>query len=361
VSRHLLLTGGTGFLGAAIARQLAGSGRRLHVLARAGSARGVLAGLEVCWHAGDLEEHASLAAACGRIRREIGESPLECVHNAALVSYRTRDGARMRAVNVEGTRALLAALGEVGVERTVHVSSVVAVGHSDRRGTLDESATWNLAGSGIAYAETKRTAEEIALSRAPELGLTVVNPGAISGPTPRASNATRFLEALREGRLGRWAPPGGMGVVGVEDVARGIHLALERGRVGQRYILVESHRTHLDLFRDAANALGVRPPRSAFPAGLWPAVVAGARLVDRLRPLQVTTPQSLRMLGFDFHCSAESARRELDWEPEPFSVVLARTLEYLFRSGALRAPSASRRPMAAAQKSAPESSEGKVD
>ena len=182
---------------------------------------------------------------------------------------------------------------------------------------------------------TKREAEELALAAATTLDVTVVNPSAIFGPVHREANFLTFLRRVADGRVGPLAPPGGLSVVGVQDTARGVALALERGVAGRRYILTESNHSLRDLLSMVAVRLGRRPVRGSVPRPLWPLVGLGARAVDSVRPLEVATPQALRMLGVNFFFDSSRARRELGWEPEPFPSVLDRTLSALRASGLL--------------------------
>jgi len=338
----LLLTGATGFVGRALARVLIEEGYELHGLARSLPSRAA-GGAPVIWHAGDLTEPATLDEACAAVMRrarELGSEPAALVHAAAALGYREQDRAVQRAVNVEGTRALFAAARRHGLGPGVHVSSVVTVAHSPDGTLCDEYAEWNGAELDVEYVTTKRAAEEVALGFAGALGLRIVNPGVVFGPGGEAANSSRFLVALAQGRLGPLAPPGGISVVGVDDVARGVLLALRRGSPGRRYLLVESYLSIRDLSREAARALALlgeraREPRFTVPAPLWPAVVAVARRLERFRDLELATPQALAMLGCRWRLSGERARRELGWQPAPFADVLLETLRGLARGGAL--------------------------
>ena len=329
----VLVTGATGFLGAALVRELAARGHAVHALARAGSDRSVLNGLDVRWHAGDLEDSRSLEKAVAALC-EAGARPW-IAHSAAVISYRTRDAALQKRVNVEGTRALLDVCRRHPIGRVLHISSVVAVGHARPGELLDEDAPFNGAELRCDYVDTKRAAEELALDAASELDLVVVNPGAIFGPNPREGNTGRFLRQLAREALGPFAPPGSLSVVGVEDVARGCALALERGARGRRYLLVESAHTAIEAFRIAARILGVRAPRWTVPAPLWSSAVLAARAVDAVHPTEVFTPPTLRMLGAHFRFHSKRAREELGWHPRPFEDVLRATIEELRRRGAL--------------------------
>jgi dihydroflavonol-4-reductase len=339
--RLVLVTGATGFLCSAVARRLAARGDEVHALARSGADTSVLHGTAVTWHAGDLTDRASLERAAWQMaeRSFALRRPWDLVHGAALISYKSADHDAAVAVNVEGTRSLLAAARASGVARIVHVSSVVTVAACDGGATLDEAAAFNLQGCGVDYVTTKRAAEELALSLSKDLDVVVVNPGAIFGAVERRSNMARFIRRVAQGKSPLVAPPGTLSVLGVEDAAEGTILALDRGRRGERYLLVESSIRSVDLFRAIARALDRRGPLMTVPRFAWPALVAAVRAWDKVRPVDVAPPQGLVMLGRDLRFDARKARTELGWSPRPFAEVLAETIASLEHRGLLAAPS----------------------
>lgn len=327
----VLITGATGFLGREVARQLCARGDEVHVFARTQSDRGTLAALPVVWHVGDLCDADSIrraVTALARRARDMG-SPARIVHSAALISYRTRDKAAAQAVNVDGTRRLLDAARASGVARFLFVSSVVTVGHSEHGEFVDETAVFNNGDLGVDYVDTKRAAEVSVLEAGRSLDVVVVNPGAIFGPIERESNTVRFIRMMAQGKAPSFAPPGEIGVVGVHDTATGVILALDRGRRGERYLFVESSLSSLDLFQRIARELGVPPVRRRIPGWCWPVIVVGARIVDRVTPLQAAPPQGLRMLGLTLRFDGAKARTELGWSPAPFDRVLAETVAHV--------------------------------
>jgi dihydroflavonol-4-reductase len=334
----VLVTGGTGFVGSALVRRLADAGDSVHVLARASSRREHLAGVPLVWHEGDLLDRSAVGRAVGALAdaaRTRG-CAAQVVHSAALISYRSSDRSRSHDVNVIGTEHVLEACRAHGVDRLCFVSSVVAVGGApDARATVDEDAPFRDHRLGVAYVSTKRAAEELVLSANGRPEVVVVNPGAVFGPSPEPTNTTRFLLSVAGGPLPPPAPPGSLSVVGVDDVAEGIRLALARGRPGRRYLLSESSWRLRDLMALVQGELGGRRPWASVPAPLWRLVVAGARLVDRVRPLRVASPQALRLLGVHYRFDTRRAREELGWEPSPFPEVLRTTLTWMRTEGLL--------------------------
>lgn len=327
---HVLLTGATGFLGAHLARRLAGGGRVVHALARSSSDRDELAGLKIVWHDGDLRDRDSIERALTAGRRAAEDAPLDVVHCAALISYRTRDAKAQEEINVEGTRAVLAAARRVAIRRFLHISSVVAVGHSTDGEDLSEESPYNGTSLRVDYVRTKRAAEELVLAAAGDLDVVVANPGAIFGPAPPRSNSAFFLRRMAAGGV-PFVPPGTVGTVGVEDTADGCVRALERGGRGKRYLLSESNLGYLELSRLVAEICGTKPPIGAVAPMAWKAGELAARAVDRLRPLERLTPQSMRMIGSHFRFDSSRARRELGWRPRPIREVLEETIRALGR------------------------------
>jgi dihydroflavonol-4-reductase len=335
-ARPVLVTGANGFLGSFLCRELAAPGYDVHGTVRASSDRANLAGVDVTLHQADVRDPDAVRAAVEAFAAAGPEPWL--VHNAAVISYRPTDGPLQEAVNHQGTRHVLDAARAAGVARVLHVSSVVTLGVARRGETLHEDSPWNAEALDVEYVRTKRRAEEAALAAADELDLRVVNPGAIFGPVSSSSNSLRFLRQLAEGRIGRVTPPGGMSVVGVEDTATGARLALERGRAGRRYVLVERHLSSYELFALAKRLLrgaDARPPWFAVPRWAWALLVPFARLVERGNPDTLLSSRTVRMLGRSFRCTGARARMELGWEPRPFPDVLAETIATLRANGSL--------------------------
>ncbi len=329
----VLLTGATGFLGAVLATRLAERGERLHAVRRANSDERALAGLDVAWHVADLADGPAVERAVAAAAAEARDRGVELrvAHSGALISYRTRDREAQRLANIEGTRHVVEACVRHGASRLLHVSSIVAVAHSPSGELLDESAAFNGADLGVDYVTTKRAAEELALAAAARLDVVAVCPGAIFGPTTRASNSAELMRRIAAGRGPSLAPPGGTSVLGVEDAAEGCVLALERGRRGERYVLAERALSHFELMSAVAAHAGARPPRRRVSRALWPALRGTVALVDAVLPRRLVTPQALTMLALSWNLDAARARRELGWSPRPFPDVLASTLDTLLR------------------------------
>ncbi|MCA9002143.1 MAG: SDR family oxidoreductase, partial [Planctomycetes bacterium] len=306
------------------------------VLCRPTSNRSGLESMVSRFHVADLGDAEAMGRALHSARAHADSESLQVVHNAALISYARRDRTRLQVANVEGVRNLLEASLAAGVQRIVHVSSIVTSGFAEGGVARVEGDECNARSLAVDYVETKLAGEGLVLDAPDSLNVRVVQPGAIFGPVEAGSNSARFLVGMAQGKIGALAPPGGMAVVGVRDCARGVRLALERGRSGERYLLTESYLSNRELFREVGLRLvGRDPVRAVVPRPLWRCLGAAVRALSIVHEPKFTTPQAMRMLGVEFNASGGRARRELGWDPKPFGQVLDWTLGEMRRRGLL--------------------------
>lgn len=310
--RTVAVTGATGFVGFHLARRLAEAGARVAALVRPTADRGRLVAAGVRCVEGSLEEAASLSELAGGCEF--------LFHVAGAVDF-GGDWQRLRRVNVEGTRRVLAVAQASGVRRVIHTSSIVAVGASPAPRLLDETAHWNLGPMRVPYVTTKRQAEELALVANGKLEVVVVNPGCVIGPDDFA--ASEFGTLCR--RFWRGRVPicfgGGNNFVDVRDVADGLLRAAERGRPGQRYLLTGTNRSMTAFFGELARAAERAIPRFRLPTTLAPIVAVLGERFTRGRP--ALTVAQARLLPYFWYFDCGKARRELGYEPRPLRATLA--------------------------------------
>jgi dihydroflavonol-4-reductase len=325
---RILVSGAGGFVGGALVPLLAAEGHAVRAMHRPGSPPGAAGGVE--WVAGDLLDQASVLAALRGVDA--------VVHLAALVSFHAGDAARSFQVNAEGTRRLAAAAREAGVRRFLHVSTVAAVGYSDRPEVLDETAPYNFGKLRIPYCDSKRAAELAVLAEV-ERGLdaVIVNPSSMFGPGDRRKAEGSLLDAAFRGRI-LLCPPGGINVADVRDVARGCLQALARGRRGERYILGGENLSGRQLLATVCGALGRRAPRWSLPPAAGRALAAAASAWERLRPLRPpVTAQILRLAPRFMWYSSAKAERELGYRAGPVDAAVRAAYEWMAASGMIDA------------------------
>lgn len=325
------LTGGTGFVGANLARLLVGKGLKVRALARRGSDRKALAGVDVEICEGDLLDAASLERGCKGARYVF--------HVAADYRIWVPDPAAMLAANVGGTENVLKAAGKAGAERIVHCSSVAAVKLHKDGTSADETSAYAGPESIIGvYKRSKWLSERAALKLAAEgLPIIVVNPAAPIGPwdvkpTPTGKIIVDFLNR----KLPSYVDTG-LNVVHVSDVAEGHWLAAIRGKVGERYILAGENMSLKAILDVLAEETGLSAPRFKTPYAV--AYAFGALDELRLRTVggePVAPLDAVRMARHKMYFTAAKAVRELGLPQTPSRAALKDAVTWFKAHGYVR-------------------------
>jgi len=308
----VLVTGATGFVGSAVARALLARGHRVRLLVRANSDRRNIADLDVELVEGDLSRPETFPAAVA------GTSAL--FHVAADYRLWVPDPARMMTANVEGTRRLMLAALEAGVERIVYCSSVAALGLvGDGTVSDEETPVHEHAIVGV-YKRSKYRAEQAVLELVRERGLpaVIVNPSTPIGPRDIKPTPTGAM--IRDAAAGRMPAfvDTGLNLVHVDDVAEGHLLAFEKGRIGEKYILGGEDWTLKDLFGFVSDIAGVRAPRIQLSQTvLWPVALVSEGLARGFGIEPRVTREMLAMSKKKMFFSPEKAKRELGYAPRP--------------------------------------------
>jgi dihydroflavonol-4-reductase len=253
-----LVTGATGFVGGAVARALIRAGVNVRVLIRSNSDFKNLSDLSVERVEGDLRDPISLRSALTGCHH--------LYHVAAHYALWAKDPAIFYEVNVTGTRNMLSAARQAGVERTVYCSTIGAIGLPPEGGLGSEETPVSLDQMAGHYKRSKYLAEQEALKFAHEgLPVVIVNPSAPVGagdvrPTPTGQVIVDFMK----GRMPAYIETG-MNIVDVEDVAAGHLLAMEKGRQGERYILGCKNLMLREVFDILSGLTGVKAPSLRLP------------------------------------------------------------------------------------------------
>lgn len=328
--RPTLVTGATGFVGSAVARALAARGHPLRVLVRPSSDRRNLAGLDAEAVTGDLTDPASLARAAAGCRFVF--------HLAADYRIWVPNPDAMLRANVEGTRAMLRAAAEAGAERIVYCSSVAALATSTDGTPVDEATPVDPGAIVSTYKRSKYLAEQAARDLARQgAPIVIVNPAAPVGPRDIKPTPTgQMILDAAAGRTPAYVDTG-LNIVHVDDVAEGHALALERGRLGESYILGGENLTLRALLTLIAELTGRRPPRLRLPiAAVWPMACVMEAIARRTGTEPRVTRDSLRMARKKMFYSSAKAAAELGYHPRPTSDALTDAITWFRTAGMLR-------------------------
>jgi len=319
-----LVTGATGFVGAAVARRLLASGHTVRVLARPQADRRNLQHLDVEVVAGDLTDARSVERAVTGCQAVF--------HVAADYRLWVPDPRPMYATNVDGTRTVLEAAMQSGVERIVYTSSVATLGYGNPADEDTPSTLDDMIGH---YKRSKFLAEgvvrEMAAAGAP---VVIVNPSTPVGPGDVKPTPTgRLIRDAINGRVPAYVDTG-LNVVHVDDVAAGHLLAYEKGAIGRRYVLGGTNMTLREILTELAHVSGRRPPRwrLSHRAVLPIAYIAeGWAHVSGREPL--ATVDGVRLSAKSMYFSSARAQRELGYTPGDARAALKAAAEW-FRRGA---------------------------
>lgn len=308
---RVFLTGGTGFIGQLLTAALRGRGWDVTALVRrpdSGPARALVA-LGATTAAGDVTDRESMRSPMAGADLVIHAA----AHYELGVSSRAAHG--MKAVNVGGTERVLALARELGIARTVYVSSVQAWGDTGTRTIRDESFV-RQSPIRTHYDRTKTEAHEIAREyQARGLPVVIVCPGPVIGPNDHSvwgHFARLYLAGLMPPMA--WCPESRFALVEVHDVAEGIVLAALKGRVGETYLLTGESKTlreHFAFWRQRPGGFRVRfwLPWWMMWLALWP-----LEPVERLLGLSAFMSRETVNTGrISFHFSSAKAQCELGW------------------------------------------------
>jgi nucleoside-diphosphate-sugar epimerase len=255
------------------------------------------------------------------------ERPDVVFHLAASINFWRPKNDEQTRINVEGTRNVVEAALERKAQRFIHMSSVAAWGPSDGD-VIDETTPSRAPGHAVNYFRTKWLSEQ-EVQRGIERGLRAVfiNPANILGPYD-PNTWSRTFGLVKQGRM-PFAPPGAGPWCHVHEVVRAALAAVERGGIGERYLLAGTQATYRELLDIASELLGQKPPR-VIPPGLLLAFAVVRDHMGRVTGKEPEiTPELARVLASSFEVRSTKAERELGYRSVPFRQMVEDTFEWM--------------------------------
>lgn len=331
-NKRILVTGATGFLGSYLVRYLLHAGyRNIRALRRPDSQLDLLgeAAGQVEWVEGDVLDIGALEEAL--------EGCQWVFHSAAIVSFDSRDAARMREINVEGTANVVNLCLYEGVEKLLHVSSVSALGRTKPGLTLSEASKWEKSPYNTNYGNSKFQAEQ-EVWRGIEEGLpaVIIQPAVVLGSGRWTEGPSAFFKTIYEGL--RYYPPGGSAFVDVRDTVRMMVQLMASGLVRERFIASAGNWSYQELFRQIALALEKQPPSVQVNGLLRGLAWRAAWLKSRVsgQPSLITRETAMQSANNFFYDNQKSLQ-QLDFQYIPLETTIRETAQQFLE--AVREPS----------------------
>lgn len=322
-----VITGASGFVGAAVARRLVAVGHQVRAMVRPTSNRANLEGLGLEVVVGDLRDRASLDAALA--------DQEALFHVAADYRMWTPKPQELIDSNVAGTANIMDAASAAGVRRIVYCSSVAALGYGVNGVPTDELTPSTLGEKIGLYKRSKFLAEAEVLKRVTDgLPAVIVNPSAPMGPRDIKPTPTgRIVVEAAKGKMPAYVDTG-LNVVHVDDVAEGHLLAFEHGKIGEKYILGGENLTLLELLTMIAEETGGRPPLFCMPHALTlPIGYLAEAWCRAFGGEPIATVDAARMARHRMFYSSEKAKRELGYAPRPAREAVRDSLRWFKEHG----------------------------
>jgi nucleoside-diphosphate-sugar epimerase len=343
-----LVTGATGHLGANLVRRVLADGHEVRVLLRDRQGADTIAvdGLDVERVYGDVRDLDAMRAAARGVDRVF--------HTAAKISTVGGDEREIYDINVGGTRNVLKAAREAGVGRVVVTGSLSAVGINEDRASNEEDPFYPFFPHHMPYAVTKAWVEHECL-KAVALGQEVViaTSCAIIGPHDYfPSRMGKMLKDFANGELRAYLP-GGFDFVSARDIVSGHVLAMEKGRVGQRYIISTRFVEVDEIMSILERVTGKKRPSLRLPPTVMMGIAhVSSFVLSNLFPgvPQRFTPAAVRLLQMRRRADTGKAQRELGYRPTSIEDAWQEAYEHFVERGEIKNPAVPVRPRAAAAK-----------
>lgn len=304
---RIFVTGGTGFLGSYILRDLLGNGyTNIMALRRTTSPDDLVSDIQskIEWIEGDVLDIGCL--------EEGMENADYVIHAAAIVSFDPKDKALMKKVNIEGTANMVNMALHTKAKRFVFVSSVAALGRVKSGMIIDETTEWEESTFNSNYGISKRLAElEVWRGIAEGLQANILNPSYIIGGGFWNFGPSHLFQMVDKGLS--WYAKGTNGMVDVRDVAKMTRILMERNEFGKRYISCARNISYQELFSAIAKGLGKKPPKRVLKKWMGEMAWRGEHLRSLITGSKpIVTKETIKYSAHDFLYDSSRSIQELD-------------------------------------------------
>lgn len=314
-------------LGSNLVRELLAKDYPVRAFLEEGRETGTLDGLDIEKSRGDL---LSLS--------DIGKAMEGCsyvIHTAAVTSVIPNRSETVRKINITGTRNVVAAALEYGIEKMVHVGTANSFGPGTKEDPGDETRPYSGSKYHLDYMDSKRLAQEEVLQAVREKGLpaVVVNPTFMIGPYDSKPGSGEMILSIASGKVPGYTR-GGRNYIHVQDVVTGIINALEKGKTGECYILGNSNLSYREIFTLIAETIGVKSPKMYMPKILAMPFSALAPAVSTLTNTRPRLNLSMAKISCDDHYfSSEKAISELDLPQTDIRTAIKDCYDWFVKNG----------------------------
>jgi nucleoside-diphosphate-sugar epimerase len=329
---HVMVTGGTGFVGSHTVAALLQDGHNVRLLVR--NADRIAPALEPLNAAGDIEHVVGDATDVSAVERAVAGCDA-VVHAAAVFSLDSRDWAETRRTNVRAADAVLRAAVANACDPIIHVSSTVALLRRAATVTPDSP----LSTSRGTYIRSKVASEQVARALQDEgAPVVIVSPGGVYGPhDPHLSGSMRQLRDVLRGLYPLWTTGGFFGV-DVRDVARVTAAAMTPGAGPRRYLVPGHHLEGPAFFGALREVTGRRLPYLSMPTPILLPMTWGVSAVQRILPMHIPADyEGIVLASHNTRYDCSRAEADLGVSPTPLTQTMTDAVHWLHQAGHISA------------------------
>ncbi len=319
---HVFVTGATGFVGSWLVKKLLEQGHNVDVLVRKPSAL-TLKHPNLNVFKGDITKSSTV--------EQMKENTDVVYHLAGFIAYRKKDRPMMDKVNVEGTKIVVDTCIKKNIGKLIHMSSTCAVGVSfDGKNPLTEKSKFNIKNLNFGYFETKRLAEEYVLKKCNEglINATVLNPSTIYGAGDAEKGSRGIQLKVAKGKF-PFYPPGGVNIIGIDEVVDCLIKSVKLGKNGERYILSGENITIKSLFESIAEAAGKKKPSIKLPKLLLSIFGSIGDIVTHFGGRFPISGENAKISSLYHWFDSSKAQKEFNFTPKPAKVYIKNSIDWV--------------------------------